>query len=42
LERSVGFCSSPAAGANKVLVIEVLLQSPVKAELSITTPEIDF
>jgi hypothetical protein len=42
LERSVSFYSSSAIGANKVLVLEVLLQSTVKSELSITTPEIDF
>jgi len=40
--RSVRFYGSPASGTNKVLVLEVLLQSPVKAELAITTPEIDF
>jgi hypothetical protein len=40
--RAIRFHGSPAEGVNKVLVLEVLLQSPVKAELSITTPEIDF
>jgi len=40
--RSIRFYGSPAEGVNKVLVLEVLLQSPVKAELAITTPEIDF
>jgi hypothetical protein len=40
--RSVRFYGSPAAGANKALVLEVLLQSAEKADLAITTPEIDF
>ena len=40
--RSVRFYGSPASGTNKVLVLEVLLQSAEKADLSITTPEIDF
>ena len=40
--RSVRFYGSPAEGTNKVLVLEVLLQSPVKADLAITTPEIEF
>jgi hypothetical protein len=40
--RSVRFYGTPASGANKVLVLEVLLQSAEKAELAITTPEIDF
>jgi len=40
--RLVRFYGSPAIGTNKSLVLEVLLQSAVKAELSITTPEIDF
>jgi hypothetical protein len=40
--RSIRFYGTPAEGVNSVLVLEVLLQSPVKAELSITTPEIDF
>ena len=40
--RSVRFYGSPAEGPNKVLVLEVLLQSLVKADLAITTPEIDF
>jgi hypothetical protein len=40
--RSIRFYGSPAVGTNKVLVHEVLLQSSVKADLSITTPEIDF
>jgi hypothetical protein len=40
--RSVRFYGSPAIGTNKVLVLEVLLQSAVKSELAITTPEIDF
>lgn len=40
--RAVRFYGTPAVGTNKVLVLEVLLQSPVKAELAITTPEIDF
>jgi hypothetical protein len=40
--RSFRFYGSPASGTNKVLVLEVLLQSAEKAELAITTPEIDF
>ena len=40
--RSVRFYGSPASGTNKVLVLEVLLQSTEKADLAITTPEIDF
>jgi hypothetical protein len=40
--RAVRFYGTPAVGTNKVLVLEVLLQSPVKSELAITTPEIDF
>ena len=40
--RSIRLYGSPAVGTNKVLVHEVLLQSSVKADLSITTPEIDF
>ncbi len=40
--RSVRFYGSPASGANKSLVLEVLLQSTEKADLAITTPEIDF
>ena len=40
--RSVRFYGAPSSGANKVLVLEVLLQSAEKAELAITTPEIDF
>lgn len=40
--RSIRFFGTPAEGVNGVLVLEVLLQSPVKAELAITTPEIDF
>jgi hypothetical protein len=40
--RSVRFYGTPASGANKFLVLEVLLQSGEKAELAITTPEIDF
>lgn len=40
--RSVRFYGTPAAGTNKALVLEVLLQSLVKADLAITTPEIDF
>ena len=40
--RSVRFYGTPATGSNKVLVLEVLLQSGEKAELAITTPEIDF
>ena len=40
--RSVRFYGSPASGTNKTLVLEVLLQSAEKADLAITTPEIDF
>ena len=40
--RSVRFYGSPISGTNKVLVLEVLLQSTEKADLAITTPEIDF
>jgi hypothetical protein len=40
--RSVRFYGAPSSGTNKVLVLEVLLQSAEKAELAITTPEIDF
>lgn len=40
--RSVRFYGSPASGTNKVLALEVLLQSAEKADLAITTPEIDF
>jgi hypothetical protein len=40
--RSVRFHGTPASGTNKALVLEVLLQSTEKADLAITTPEIDF
>ena len=40
--RFVRFYGSPASGTNKVLVLEVRLQSTEKADLAITTPEIDF
>ena len=40
--RSVRFYGSAASGTNKALVLEVLLQSAQKADLAITTPEIDF
>ncbi len=40
--RSVRFYGTPAAETNNTLVLEVLLQSLVKADLAITTPEIDF
>jgi hypothetical protein len=40
--RSIRFFGTPSEGVHSVLVLEVLLQSPAKAELSITTPEIDF
>lgn len=40
--RSVRFYGSPIYGTNKVLLLEVLLQSAEKADLAITTPEIDF
>ena len=40
--RSVRFYGSPSSGTNKVLVLEALVQSTEKTDLSITTPEIDF
>jgi hypothetical protein len=40
--RSVRFYGTLVDGTNKVLVLEVLLQSAEKADLAITTPEIDF
>jgi hypothetical protein len=40
--RSVRFYGSPPSGTNNVLVLEVILQSAEKADLAITTPEIDF
>jgi hypothetical protein len=40
--RSLRFYGSPASGMNNALVLEVLLQSAEKANLAITTPEIDF
>jgi len=40
--RSVRFYGTPVEGTNKVLVLEVLLQSAEQADLAITTPEIDF
>jgi hypothetical protein len=40
--RSVRFYGTPASGANKLLILEVLLQSAEKSDLAITTPEIDF
>ena len=40
--RSVRFFGSPASGTNKVLVLEMLVQSTEKTDLAITTPEIDF
>jgi hypothetical protein len=40
--RSVRFYGAPSLGTNKVLVLEILLQSSEKADLGITTPEIDF
>ena len=40
--RSVRFYGTPASGPNKLLILEVLLQSAEKADLAITTPEIDF
>jgi hypothetical protein len=40
--RSVRFYGAPSSGANKVIVLEVLLQSGEKADLAITTPEIEF
>ena len=40
--RSVRFYGSPMSGTNKTLVLEVQLQSAEKADLAITTPEIDF
>ena len=40
--RVVRFHGTPVEGTNKVLVLEVLLQSAEKSNLAITTPEIDF
>jgi hypothetical protein len=40
--RSVRFYGAAVEEANKVLVLEVLLQSAEKTDLAITTPEIDF
>jgi hypothetical protein len=40
--RTVRFFGTPASGTNKLLVLEVLLQSAAKADLAIITPEIDF
>lgn len=40
--RSVRFYGTATEELNKVLVLEVLLQSATKADLAITTPEIDF
>jgi hypothetical protein len=40
--RSVRFYGAAVEEVNKVLVLEVLLQSAEKADLAITTPEIDF
>jgi hypothetical protein len=40
--RAVRFHGTSPEGANKVLILEVLLQSVEKANLAITTPEIDF
>jgi hypothetical protein len=40
--RVVRFHGTPVEGTNKVLVLEVLLQSAEKSDLAITTPEIDF
>lgn len=40
--RSIRLYGGPAAATNKVLVLEVLLQSQAKADLVVTTPELDF
>lgn len=40
--RAVRFYGTPRTGTSKVLTLEVMLHSTVKAELAITTPEIDF
>ncbi len=40
--RSVRIYGTPAVGSNKVLVVEVLLQSETKSDLAVTTPEINF
>ncbi len=40
--RSVRFYGLAADETNKVLVLEVLLQSATRTDLAITTPEIDF
>ncbi len=40
--RAVRFYGSPAEGPNKLLVLEVILQSSTRSDLAITTPEIEF
>lgn len=40
--RAIRFYGAPAEAANRTLVLEVLLQSDTRADLAITTPEIDF
>lgn len=40
--RAVRFYGTSATAANQVLTLEVILQSATKAELAVTTPEIDF
>lgn len=40
--RALRFYGAPAEAVNRTLVLEVLLQSDTRADLAITTPEIDF
>lgn len=40
--RALRFYGSPAEGPNKLLVLEVMLQSSTRSDLAITTPEINF
>lgn len=40
--RAIRFYGTPATGENKVLTLEVVMQSATKSDLSVTTPEIDF
>jgi hypothetical protein len=40
--RSVKFFGEPNASAGPALILEVLIQSDVKADLNITTPTLSF
>lgn len=40
--RSLRFYGTPATGTARLLVLDVLLQAASRADLAITTPEIDF